>query len=230
MQPTIKSCAIFLALAMMLVQSTAEVRAQEADQVVILRTTRGDIAIRVFSSMVPLTAGNFLDLVNRHFYDGSVFHRVENGVIQGGDPTGSGTGKFVDPETGDSRHIRLETDRRLRHNQAGVVAMARGPNRNSASCQFYITKMPAPQWDGEYAVFGTVLKGMGTVHGIRRGDRIISARVYGAKGGSAPRSAARSGGTGGQGESGGWTPSHDSYEGPAPQRTEPLPPTGDSGF
>lgn len=147
------------------------------DPVVVINTTKGPIFIRVFMSVVPYTASNFLDLVQRGFYSGAPFHRVENWLIQGGDPTGTGRGNFVDPQTGQVRHIRLETTRRLRHSGPGVVAMARTNNPNSASCQFYITKAGAPWCDGQYAVFGGVVDGMNTVMAIRPGDRILSAEI-----------------------------------------------------
>lgn len=127
--------------------------------------------------MVPYTAGNFLDLVDSGFYNGLTFHRVENWVVQGGDPNGNGTGHFVDPATGQTKYLRLETHPLLNHNQPGAVAMARSQDRNSASCQFYILKSPMPQLNGQYAVFGKVLSGMNAVYSIGRGDRIISASI-----------------------------------------------------
>lgn len=152
-------------------------RAQGSDPIVLLQTTRGNIAIRVYRSYAPRHAANFLDLVNRGFYNGLIFHRVESWCIQGGDPNGNGTGDFVDPQTGQARHIPLEVTPRLRHNAPGVVAMARGQNLNSASCQFYITKSAMGQLDGQYSIFGGVVDGMGAVQSIRPGDRIISAQI-----------------------------------------------------
>src|ERR1700761_7912031 len=71
--------------------------AQGTDPVVLLKTTKGDIKIKVFKKEAPITSNNFLDLVGRKFYDGLSFHRYEPGfVIQGGDPTGTGGGDFID--------------------------------------------------------------------------------------------------------------------------------------
>jgi cyclophilin family peptidyl-prolyl cis-trans isomerase len=133
--------------------------------------------MRIFYSMVPYTAGNFLDLVESGFYNGLTFHRVENWVVQGGDPNGDGSGNATDPNTGQPHFIRLETNPSLNHNQPGMVAMARSNSPNSASCQFYITKGAAPWCNGKYAVFGRVVGSMDAVYAMRVGDRIISATI-----------------------------------------------------
>jgi cyclophilin family peptidyl-prolyl cis-trans isomerase len=143
-----------------------------------LETNKGPITIQVFQAAAPITAGNFLDLVGRGFYNGLSFHRYEPGfVIQGGDPHGNGTGGFVDAATGRERTIQLEVSPELKHGEAGGVAMARSQNPNSASSQFYITLGPAAFLDGNYAVFGRVVDGMDAVRQLRAGDKIISAQV-----------------------------------------------------
>jgi len=147
------------------------------DHFVTLNTTKGPIVIKVYFSLVPYTASNFLNLVKRKFYDGLTFHRVEDWVVQGGDPDGNGTGNFVDPQTGKPRFLHLEVTPKLNHDHPGVVAMARSENPNSASCQFYILKRPASYLNGKYAVFGQVVDGMQTVDRLQIGDRIMSARI-----------------------------------------------------
>jgi peptidyl-prolyl cis-trans isomerase B (cyclophilin B) len=143
-----------------------------------LETNKGPVTIEVFQTAAPITAGNFLDLVGRGFYNGLSFHRYEPGfVVQGGDPDGNGTGGFVDPATGRQRTIQLEVSPELKHGEAGGVAMARSQNPNSASSQFYITLGPAAFLDGNYAVFGRVVDGMDAVKQLRAGDRIISAQI-----------------------------------------------------
>lgn len=151
--------------------------AQSADPVVRIDTSKGPIFIRVFQSMVPTTANNFLDLVSRGFYSGKYFHRIETWCIQGGDQNGDGSTVFVDPETGVPRFIPLEINRNLRHTSAGVVAMARSSGPNTGSCQFYILKQPMAQLDGKYAVFGRVVGGINSVYAMRRGDTILSAQL-----------------------------------------------------
>ncbi len=149
------------------------------DPIVIMQTTKGRIVIRVFRNMVPYTANNFLDLVSRGYYDGKSFHRVEGWVVQGGCPYGNGQGNYTDPDTGRERFLRLEINRNLNHNSAGVVAMARGQSPDSASCQFYILKKPMSQLNGKYAVFGGVVDGLNNIYRINPGDRIISAQIAG---------------------------------------------------
>jgi peptidyl-prolyl cis-trans isomerase B (cyclophilin B) len=157
-----------------------------SDPIVVLQTSKGPIAIQVFISSVPYTSRNFLDLVQRGFYNGLTFHRIENWCIQGGDPNGNGSGSFIDPSSGRPRNIQLEVNPRLGHNSPGVVAMARSKDPNSASCQFYITKAAMPQLNGQYAIFGHVVDGMGSVMNMGRGDLIQSASiVQGGGGGSA---------------------------------------------
>lgn len=168
-------CLVLLLL--VVIANAAEVSAQQRDPVVCLQTTKGQIFIRIFAGMVPTTASSFLDLVNRGFYNGLNFHRVENWVIQGGDPNGNGTGVYVDPQNGQPRYLSLETNRYLHHNAPGVVAMAHGPSVNSNSCQFYITKKAMPALDGSYSIFGGVVQGMDVVFNIHPGDQILSARI-----------------------------------------------------
>ncbi|HEU4390268.1 MAG TPA: peptidylprolyl isomerase [Blastocatellia bacterium] len=149
-----------------------------ANRKVVIETNKGAITIEVYEDKAPITAGNFLDLVGRGFYDGLTFHRYEPGfVIQGGDPAGNGTGGFTDPQTGRERRIKLEVSPELKHGEAGGVAMARSQNPDSASCQFYITLGPAAFLDMNYAVFGRVTDGMDAVRQIRAGDRMTSAKI-----------------------------------------------------
>ncbi len=124
-------------------------------------TTKGDIEVEIFTEGAPKAAGNFLDLAEKGFYDGVIFHRVVPGfVIQGGDPTGTGTGgpgyKFADePFQGD--YYR------------GTLAMANaGPNTNGS--QFFICLADlAGRLPKSYTIFGQVTKGMDVVDAIAAG-------------------------------------------------------------
>lgn len=158
-------------------EAPAPTKAPLRDFFVRLDTTRGPITMQIYYSLVPYTAGNFLDLVQKGFYNGLLFHRVEHWVIQGGDPTGSGNGNYIDPNNGEPVMLKLEIHRKLLHNQAGVVAMARANDPNSASCQFYIIKAPMPSLNGKYAVFGQVVDGLEHVFQMRAGDRIFRATI-----------------------------------------------------
>jgi cyclophilin family peptidyl-prolyl cis-trans isomerase len=129
-----------------------------------IETSKGTIKFVLYEDLAPITAGNFIELAGRNFYDGLTFHRVEKGfVIQGGCPNGTGTG-------GSGKNIPLEVTPNLKHGDAGAVAMARSQAPNSASSQFYITLGPAAFLDGNYAVFGRVTEGMEIVQSIRVGD------------------------------------------------------------
>ncbi|MCQ8903803.1 MAG: peptidylprolyl isomerase [Methanothrix sp.] len=148
---------------------------------VLLKTSMGDVVIELYDDM-PITAGNFLKLVERGFYDGVIFHRVIAGfMIQTGDPTGTGYGGpgYTIPDEF-SRHNR---------NDRGTVAMANaGPNTGGS--QFFINLVNNNYLDRMHPVFGKVVEGMDVVDkigGVRTDadDRpledvvIISARVVG---------------------------------------------------
>lgn len=153
----------------------------QVDPVAVLQTTKGPIAIRLFRQYAPNTVANFLDLAQRGFYNGLTWHRIVPGfVIQTGCPKGDGSGGFVDPESGQPRKINLELNQKLRHNAAGVVAMARfGADLNSASSQFYITLSPQPRLDNKYAVFGGVVSGMDAAQRMTAQDKILSVSIQG---------------------------------------------------
>jgi len=133
----------------------------------ILKTTLGEIELEFLPEKAPKHVENFIKLGSEGFYDGTYFHRVIPGfMIQGGDPNTKngdrstagygGSGKNVDAEFNDTKHIR------------GVVSMARSQNPNSASSQFFIMVADSPHLDGQYSAFGKVKKGMDVV------DKIVS--------------------------------------------------------
>jgi len=149
-----------------------------SDPIVVMDTSKGTIKVQIHLSGAPKTAENFLDLVGRKFYDGLTFHRYEpNFCIQGGDPKGTGTGGFVDPVTKRERTIPLEVSKNLKHDGAGVLAMARSNDPNSASSQFYFTLGPANFLDMNYAVFGNVTEGLDVVMALRAGDRMTEVKI-----------------------------------------------------
>jgi cyclophilin family peptidyl-prolyl cis-trans isomerase len=148
------------------------------DPIVAIETDKGTIKIQVHQTEAPITANNFLDLVEKGFYNGLNFHRyVPDFCIQGGCPTGSGTGGYTDPATGKKRNIKLEVKPHLKHDSAGVVAMARSNDPDSASSQFYITLGPANFLDMDYAVFGKVIEGDGVFMQLRQGDKMNKVSV-----------------------------------------------------
>ena len=142
-----------------------------SDIKITIHTSAGDIDGTLFSSKVPMTTANFLNLAKRGYYNGVAFHRViPNFMIQGGDPTGSGSGgpgyRFLD-----------EIDRTLKHTKPGIFSMANaGPNTNGS--QFFITHLATPHLDGRHAVFGEVTKGQDVVNKVKQGDKITSITIH----------------------------------------------------
>jgi cyclophilin family peptidyl-prolyl cis-trans isomerase len=123
-----------------------------------MHTNHGEIAVELFDEDAPKTVENFRKLASDGFYDGVIFHRIiRDFMIQGGDPTGTGTGgpgyTFED-EINDNKIIR------------GALAMANaGPNTNGSQF-FIVTTAEAPWLDGKHTVFGRVVEGMDTVDKI----------------------------------------------------------------
>lgn len=131
-----------------------------------IQTDRGDIGLELYPQHAPKTVNNFVFLAQEGFYDGVTFHRViDDFVIQGGDPTGTGRG-------GPGYRFEDEVkDNPLRH-ETGVISMANaGPNTNGS--QFFITHSPQPHLDGRHTVFGKMVSGMDVVNAIRQGDKMI---------------------------------------------------------
>lgn len=127
---------------------------------VLLQTTMGDVTIELSEDTMPVTAGNFRKLVEKRFYDGTIFHRVIAGfMIQGGDPEGTGMG-------GPGYTIRDEFTPNNR-NARGTISMANaGPNTGGS--QFFINLVDNNRLDRKHPVFGTVVSGMEVVDAISR--------------------------------------------------------------
>ncbi|MEX1257529.1 MAG: peptidylprolyl isomerase [Gemmatimonadota bacterium] len=143
-----------------------------ANRVVHFQTTQGDFRVELFEAQAPGTTTNFLSLVEKGFYDGTIFHRVIEGfMIQGGCPEGTGRG-------GPGYKIKDEIHPELRHGGAGVLSMANaGPNTGGS--QFFITLAATGWLDGKHAVFGSVVGGMEVIREIGatktdRGDRPVT--------------------------------------------------------
>ena len=136
---------------------------------------RGDVIIRLFPNVAPITVANFKELVGSGFYNGLTFHRImDNFMAQGGDPKGDGTG-------GSSKTIKGEfsangVENNLSHVK-GVVSMARGGrDMNSASSQFFITFSDRykTSLDGSYAAFGYVCAGQDVVDALQTVERTLN--------------------------------------------------------
>ncbi len=140
-----------------------------ANPTVTFETNQGTFTAEMFEDVAPVTAGNFLKLARDGYYDGIIFHRVIDGfMIQGGDPTGTGTG-------GPGYTIDDEFAPGLAHTGEGTFSMANaGPGTGGS--QFFITLAATPWLDGKHAIFGKVTEGMEVVRAIGKiscgpGDR-----------------------------------------------------------
>lgn len=122
------------------------------------------IRLELYPEIAPITVENFLDLVNKGFYNGLTFHRIIPGfMIQGGDPSGNGTGGPGYSIKGEFKSNGVNNT--VKH-ERGVISMARAFDPNSAGSQFFIMHKDAPHLDGEYAAFGKVIEGLDTVDEI----------------------------------------------------------------
>jgi cyclophilin family peptidyl-prolyl cis-trans isomerase len=126
-------------------------------------TGKGTVRVRLFAEEAPETVNNFVFLARDGFFDGTTFHRViKDFMVQGGDPTGTGTG-------GPGYRISDEFHPELRHDKPGVLSMANaGPNTGGS--QFFITHVATPWLDDRHAVFGEVVESMDTVNAVEERD------------------------------------------------------------
>lgn len=138
-----------------------------------ISTAKGDIVFTFYPDVAPQHSAAFIKLARAGFYDGLKFHRYEPGfVIQGGDPSGNGTGGpgyNLDAEFSERPHVK------------GTVAMARAGNPNSAGSQFYIVLEDAHFLNRQYTVFGQVVEGQDVVDNIRAGDVMNKVTIEGEK-------------------------------------------------
>lgn len=119
-------------------------------------TNKGVFVAEMFEDKAPLTTKNFIELTEKGFYNGTIFHRViEDFMIQGGDPTGTGMG-------GPGYKIKDEFGPGLKHDDEGILSMANaGPNTGGS--QFFITLAPTPWLNNHHAIFGKIVEGMEVV-------------------------------------------------------------------
>mgnify|MGYP003301978654 CR=1 FL=1 len=134
---------------------------------------KGTISVELDADVAPITVTNFVNLAKDGFYDGVVFHRIINGfMMQGGDPTGTGTGGSGTTIKGEFAINGVENN--LSHTK-GAISMARSKKNDSASSQFFIIHEDSTYLDGQYACFGYVTEGMEIVDDICKntegGDR-----------------------------------------------------------
>lgn len=126
--------------------------------IVTFQTNKGTVKAELYPEIAPNTVNNFVSLIKRGFYDGTIFHRVIPGfMIQGGDPEGTGMGGPGYSIKGEFSSNGFQND--LAHT-TGVLSMARAQNPDSAGSQFFIVVDNAPYLDKQYAAFGKVIEGI----------------------------------------------------------------------
>jgi peptidyl-prolyl cis-trans isomerase A (cyclophilin A) len=151
---------IFSALSLALAIGLVAAAVAQTNPVVVIKTSKGDITVELDAVRSPVSVKNFLSYVDEKFYDGTIFHRIIKGfMIQGGGLTPDYKEKREKPP------IKNEAANGLR-NVRGSIAMARGEDLDSATCQFYINHADNPSLDSKYAVFGHVTQGMDVVDAI----------------------------------------------------------------
>jgi peptidyl-prolyl cis-trans isomerase B (cyclophilin B) len=135
-----------------------------------IETSRGVIELELYPQHAPQTVNNFIFLIGQGFYDGVTFHRViPDFMVQGGDPTGSGSG-------GPGYQFDCESAGNPLIHERGVISMANaGPNTNGS--QFFLTHVPCPHLDGRHTVFGKVTSGLDVVDAIEQGDTMAKVTV-----------------------------------------------------
>ena len=145
-------------------QDAASASGNSMNRHAIIETSKGTIDIELFEDKAPITTKNFIDLAQKGFYDGVIFHRViPRFMIQGGDPTGSGRG-------GPGYRIKDEFGSGLNFDKPYVLAMANaGPNTGGS--QFFITSVPTPNLQNKHAIFGKVASGSDVVDAIENVPR-----------------------------------------------------------
>jgi peptidyl-prolyl cis-trans isomerase B (cyclophilin B) len=141
----------------------------------VIKTSKGDIKLRLFAGKTPVTVANFVNLARKGYYDGLTFHRViPDFMIQGGCPQGTGTG-------GPGYRFEDEFSPALKHDAPGKLSMANaGPGTNGS--QFFITHVKTPWLDGRHTVFGEVVDSgdQAVVDAIAVGDTIVGIELQGA--------------------------------------------------
>ncbi len=162
----------FVTLGMVATAANAAEKAAGGPLHAVITTAKGEIKIELFADKAPMTVASFVNLANRGYYDGLKFHRViPNFMIQGGDPTGTGSG-------GPGYRFGDEFNPAAKHDSAGILSMANsGPGTNGS--QFFITHAPQPHLDGRHTVFGKVVSGQSVVDAIAGNDVMTKVTIEG---------------------------------------------------
>lgn len=133
--------------------------AAAAGEVAIIKTSEGDMVVEFWTDAAPKTIENFKKLAKSGFYNGTAFHRiVKDFMIQGGDPITKDPAKESDYGSGKAGYS-IKAEFNDHSHDRGVISMAREPDPDSASCQFFICLAPVRRLDHQYTTFGKLIKG-----------------------------------------------------------------------
>lgn len=140
------------------------------NRIAVFETNLGNFSVELFEDETPITTENFIDLAEKGFYDGVIFHRVIDGfMIQGGDPEGTGMG-------GPGYTIEDEFVDDLRFDGEGILAMANTGMPHTGGSQFFITLNKTPWLNGHHTIFGKVKEGMDVVRRIGHSETDMADR------------------------------------------------------
>ncbi len=161
------------ALLMMGSVMTETAKAADPENTLYMDLKDGRVVIELRPDLAPRHVERIKTLVREGFYDGTPFHRVIDGfMVQGGDPTGTGTGGSRYPDL----PAEFSAPSKARHLE-GVTSMARTSDPDSANSQFFIMLAPSPHLDGQYTIWGQVVQGMEFVHKIKKGSQFSNGKV-----------------------------------------------------
>lgn len=163
-------------------------KVQPGEEIVVIETESfGTVKIQLFPDVAPKHVENFKKYINAGFYNGLAFHRaVPNLIVQGGDPTTKGNDREL-WGSGDENLPKVKAEFNDRPFVKGTLGMARAPDPDSASTQFFICVEPNPSWDSQYTNFGQVIEGISKVQVMTMAptepdeklqDKIVMKRVY----------------------------------------------------
>ena len=145
-----------------------------SNEVAVIKTSEGEMAVQFWSDAAPKTIENFKKLARSGFYDGTIFHRIVKGfMIQGGDPNSKDPKKENSYGTGDPGY-KIKAEFNDHSHDRGVLSMARSQDPDSAGSQFFICLAPVTRLDHQYTTFGKLIKGDDVLEKIGNTDVTMS--------------------------------------------------------
>jgi peptidyl-prolyl cis-trans isomerase B (cyclophilin B) len=152
-------CLLGIALVAANIQGEEKKPINASNEIAVIKTSEGDMVVEFWNDAAPQTIENFKKLARAGFYNGTAFHRiVKDFMIQGGDPLTKDASKESAYGSGNAGY-RIKAEFNDHSHERGVISMAREPDPNSASCQFFICLAPVHRLDHQYTTFGKLIKG-----------------------------------------------------------------------